>query len=591
MVRLRFHVPSGPPGSGAGLFSKLFTSVILLVFLALGCFFSYLVARGVLRSARTYGWRETPCEIVTSRVARNPASADPDEAFVFDVEYRYALEGREYASRQYQPGYSGSDEVADAARLAQQYPAGSRAVCYVDPKNPQNAALRRPTLWAVAVILFPLVFVVVGAGGLLAVWWPRGEKAAEEAGAQRAISQKAAPAGKALGCLAAFFGLFLAVGLATFYFFFAKPAMRIVAARSWRETPCVVLASRVRTHEGDDSNTYSVDVLYEYEFGGRTYQSNRYQFLGGSSGGSESKEAVVARHPPGTRTVCYVDPADPQEAVLTRSFTKEYLVGLVPLVFVLAGGGGVLWVASMARKARTLSRGEALWGVPAPALAAGETMRFAETDVESRPAVLRPAARPITRFVLLTCACLFWNGIVSVFVWQASKGWRSGNPDGCLTVFLVPFVLIGLLLIWGVFHQFLALFNPRPRLSLSSRSIPLGGSATLDWSFSGAASRIGKLRIFVEGREECRYRRGTDTHTDKEVFSTIEVLDSPGLSAGASGNARLSIPSETMHSFTAPNNKVVWSLKLKGEIRSWPDVDEEFELIVRPARGSSGSTA
>ena len=560
---------SGGPASG--VFSKVFASIILAFFLGLGCFFTYLVGRSVFSAARTYSWAQTPCEIVSSRVVRNPPSADPDEAFVFDVQYRYDRDGRGYTSRQFQPGYSGSKEVAEAARLAERYPAGSRAVCYVDPRNPQNAALRRPRVWTAAIVLFPLVFVLVGAVGLAAVWWPKSEKTGDESGVEPAISGKAVPAGKALGCAAAFFGLFFAVGLGLFYFFFAKPAMRIAAARSWRETPCVVLSSRVRTHEGDDGDTYSVDVLYEYDFGGRTYQSNRFQFLGGSSGGRAAKEAVVARHPPGTRTVCWVDPADPQEAVLVRSFTKDYWVGVVPLVFLAAGGGGLLWIASTARKKR-----------------AGSTPRFSAAEAGTGPVALELTATPIRKFLVILLVGLFWNGLVGVFVWQAVKGWRSGNPDGCLTVFLVPFVLVGLLMIWGLFHQFLALFNPRPRLMLSPRSIPLGGSAAIDWSFSGAAGRIEKLRIFVEGREECQYRRGTDVHTDKETFATIEIVEVPGLARGASGSATLRIPADTMHSFTASHNKVVWTLKLQGEIRSWPDVVEEFEIAVRPA-GRSGA--
>ena len=573
MVSVRLG-PLRGGGPAAGVFSKAFASLILLFFFGLGGFFTYLVGRSVFSAARTYSWAQMPCEIVSSRVVRNPPSADPDEAFVFDVLYRYDRDGRRYTSRQFQPGYSGSKEVAEAARLVERYPAGARAVCYVDPGNPQNAALKRPSLWNAAIVLFPLVFVLVGAVGLAAVWWPKTEKTADESGVEPAISRKAVPAGKAFGCLAAFFGLFFAVGLGTFYFFFAKPAMRIAAARSWRETSCVVLSSRVRTHEGDDGDTYSVDVLYEYDFGGRTYQSNRFQFLGGSSGGRAAKEAVVARHPAGTRTVCWVDPADPQEAVLARSFTKDYWVGVVPLVFLAAGGGGLLWVASTARKKR-----------------AGTTPGFSGAEAGTGPVVLEPTATPIRKFLVILLVGLFWNGLVSIFVWQAVKGWHSGNPDGCLTVFLVPFVLVGLLMIWGLFHQFLALFNPRPRLTLSSRSIPLGGSAAIDWSFSGAAGRIEKLRIFVEGREECRYRRGTDVHTDKETFATIDIVDAAVLAGAASGSATLRIPADTMHSFTASNNKVFWTLKLQGEIRSWPDVVEEFDIAIRPAGWSGAEPA
>jgi hypothetical protein len=586
-VRLGPLRGAGPAG---GVFSKVFASLILLFFLGLGSFFTYLVARSVVSGARAYSWEETPCEIVSSRVVRNPPSADPEEKFVFDVEYRYERGGRTFSSRQFRPGYTGSSEVAEAARLSERYSAGSRATCYVDPGNPRNAALKRPTLWTGAMILFPLVFVLVGAGGLAAIWWPRREPTAESSGAEQAISRKAVSSGKAQGCLAAFFGLFFAVGLGTFYFFFAKPAMRVAAARSWRETPCVVLSSRVRTHEDSDGDTYSVDILYEYEFGGRRYQSNRYQFLGGSSGGSAAKEAVVARHPPGTRTVCWVNPRGPQEAVLVRSITKDYWVGVVPFVFMVAGGGGLLWVVSSARKRRAASasparRGGEAFGLP------GAGWRFAETEAAAGPVALEPSAGPFRKFVVILLLALFWNGIVSVFVWQAVKGWRSGRPDGCLTVFIVPFVLVGLLMVWGVFHQFLALFNPRPRVLLSSRSIPLGGSASVDWSFSGAAGRIAKLRISVEGREECRYRRGTDVHTDKDTFATIVVAETSGAAAGASGQATFRIPADTMHSWAASNNKVVWTLKLVGEIPSWPDVAEEFDLAVRPAGGSGGEGA
>ena len=37
-----------------------------------------------------------------------------------------------------------------------------------------------------------------------------------------------------------------------------------------------------------------------------------------------------------------------------------------------------------------------------------------------------------------------------------------------------------------------------------------------------------------------------------------------------------------MHSFGADNNKVVWELKVSGEIARWPDVDESFPITIRP---------
>jgi hypothetical protein len=39
-----------------------------------------------------------------------------------------------------------------------------------------------------------------------------------------------------------------------------------------------------------------------------------------------------------------------------------------------------------------------------------------------------------------------------------------------------------------------------------------------------------------------------------------------------------------MHSFSTQHNKIVWSIRVKGEIARWPDLNEEFALTVLPAR-------
>ena len=43
--------------------------------------------------------------------------------------------------------------------------------------------------------------------------------------------------------------------------------------------------------------------------------------------------------------------------------------------------------------------------------------------------------------------CLFWNGIVSVFVVKIIMDWRGGNGNWFETLFLTPFVLIGLVIL------------------------------------------------------------------------------------------------------------------------------------------------
>jgi len=381
------------------------------------------------------------------------------------------------------------------------------------------------------------------------------------------------------GCLVAFFAIFFLVGLGAFYFATLRPAMQSLAARSWQETTCTVLSSGVGEHSGD-STTYSVDVDYTYSFDGQTFQAHRYGFLGGSSSGRSGKEEIVARYPPGARVPCWVDPAHPEQAVLNRDPSAEWLFGLIPLLFVIIGGGGMAWSLAVGRRARAVARGLSQapaepFGVQAPPAAAG-----------GGPLELKPEITPWGKLLGLTFVALFWNGIVSVFVWQAVLGWRTSSPVGCMTLFLIPFVLIGLGLLYAVLRQLLILFNPRLHLTLTPGTLAAGETGFLQWRFSSQAAGVTRLSLVLEGREEAQYRRGTDNYTDKSVFATLTLIDTRQSVEIASGSTSFAVPRDIMPSFKAPHNKIRWALKAHCDIKGWPDSDDEYEVLVRPGRGA-----
>jgi len=186
------------------------------------------------------------------------------------------------------------------------------------------------------------------------------------------------------------------------------------------------------------------------------------------------------------------------------------------------------------------------------------------------------------KLIAVILIALFWNGIVSVFVVQVIKGWRSGHAELFLTVFMIPFVLVGLGLLGGIVYSFLALFNPRPRLLVTPGTVPLGGTFRVQWEIAGRTEVLESLKLRLEGREEATYRRGTDTLTDKSVFADIEIARLTPSGEMRSGSRNVLIPAGLMHSFVAKNNKIVWTIKLHGEITRWPDVKEEFPMIVLP---------
>ncbi|MFL6194567.1 MAG: DUF3592 domain-containing protein [Thermoanaerobaculia bacterium] len=384
------------------------------------------------------------------------------------------------------------------------------------------------------------------------------------------------------GCLGLFFLIFLAVGCAASYFTLWKPLTRYRAAQSWPERSCTILDSRVTENSDSDGSTYGVDIHYAYEMDGREYRSDRYDFLRYSSSGRSGKEAIVARYPPGSRAACYVNPEDPAEAVLTRDLSVRYLVGTIPLVFVAVGLGGLIWVMRSGALSGSTSGAGGSGGAGAPfgvAMTAGAVEPGG--PVELRPTVTRKGML----FGLLFVA-LFWNGIVSVFVYQIWKSWREGRPEGCGALFISIFVLVGLALVFAVVRQFLILFTPRPVLTLSPAVLSTGGGGWLQWRLTGGAVGVRRLAVVLEGREEATYRRGTDTYTDRSVFVKVPILETADSYQIPGGTATFTVPAGTAPSFKADHNKIIWSLKVKCEIPGWPDSEEEYEVTVRSGGGN-----
>lgn len=365
------------------------------------------------------------------------------------------------------------------------------------------------------------------------------------------------------GCLRLFFLPFFLVGAGLLYGFTIRPALKILDAQKWAPTPCVVESSEVRSHSGD-STTYSIEISYRYTCGDQAHTSNRYNFSSMSSSGHKSKQAVVDRYPPGTETICYVNPKAPHEAVIDRGWHWELLIfGSFASIFALVGGLGLLFAGRL-----TLSKDPIA------------TIPKAEPHTDG-PVVLKPKYTPVAKFVGITIGALVWNGFIGVFSYFVFFHDEDKAPLFAKIIISV-FGLIGLLLIAGAFRSFLALFNPCIRLTAQTTTVPLGGELHLTWTVTGRSGALSKLRIILEGREEATYRRGTSTSTDTKVFAEIPVVDTTEREFFSQGSTRVVVPPALMHTFEASNNKVLWRLRVLGEIPRWPDVEDEYPITVLP---------
>jgi hypothetical protein len=90
--------------------------------------------------------------------------------------------------------------------------------------------------------------------------------------------------------------------------------------------------------EGADS--YTLYLKYKYEFDRKQYISDRYDFSFWDHNDEAVPRAVVSKLPPGTQTVCYVNPDNPPEAVVKRegdSSTGGLLGAIACITIGLAG--------------------------------------------------------------------------------------------------------------------------------------------------------------------------------------------------------------------------------------------------------------
>jgi hypothetical protein len=373
------------------------------------------------------------------------------------------------------------------------------------------------------------------------------------------------------GCVRVIAGVFFLLGAFILYVDTIHPMLQTLGALRWVETPCVVDSSReVIRRSGSHGATYYIEVVYHYSFDGRTYTSKRYLFSASSSVQSRVLR-IVKQHPPGTRTVCYVNPNAPTEAVMLRGLNPEMGFGAIGLPFLLLGGAG-LYFATVISGARRVTQHHT---VPQPRPMNGELV------------ALKPEATPFGKFLFMLGFATFWNGFIGIFFYLTFL--QPGRADVGIfpKIFVGIFSFIGLLLIGGVFGTFFALFYPKVRLRSRASAVALGGEFPFQWDIGGRVERLRTFRIVLEGREETVIRRGKSTEIRREVFTEMVVVEAADREILAEGQGRVVIPAGSMHTFHGRNNKIVWHLRVRGEILHLANLEEDFEILVLPHSASA----
>ncbi len=115
----------------------------------------------------------------------------------------------------------------------------------------------------------------------------------------------------------------------------------IESARNWEPKPCVI--EQAEFVRDDDTGERILNMLFSYEYEGQRYTSDRIDMLPGRMGDDRDWEAALKdRHPVGSESICYVDPADPGHAVLDREHGGSGAGNLLLLAFPFLAIGAAL---------------------------------------------------------------------------------------------------------------------------------------------------------------------------------------------------------------------------------------------------------
>jgi len=538
-----------------GITGKICMTFFLLIFFLAGLFGIVFIGHESFNIIRSYTWIKTEFTSLSSDIKED------EEGYSLIINYKYDFQGQSYKGEYKE---SSIKDYSKVKNMSDTYKTGSNGICSVNPSYPSVSILKHKSLCFLPVIFIPLIFIFISSLAIYGLWAGEKGNIDSETVKPQAISKKAStPYGKIAGTF--FFGIFFIAGIFAAYYLTYKPLVKLIDAQSWIETPCRIISSRILTHDGDESTTYSADILYVYKVNGIEYTSNRYRFFS-SSGSYRGAERLKDKYPPGRETVCYVNPLNPVESTIKRDFTKGMVFYLMPVIFILVGAGGVYGCL----KKEFLS--------PGPFSECKYTGHILEEIKLQRHMKLKSQTPPFARFAGLLIVSLIWNGAISIPVMDAINSFKRGSGEAFCFLGIIPFVLIGLFLAGSTVYYFLTLFNPRPELVLSCHPLSPGRTADLSWTITMNAGAIKKYRIYIEGREEVEY----DDSKDKHTFFTMNIIETENLYEIEKGKVTFTFPEDTVHSFKSEHNKIVWSLHVSGEIKYWPDINEEFELTVLP---------
>lgn len=413
-------------------------------------------------------------------------------------------------------------------------------------------------------------------------------------GGRRTGSQRLARATEALLLL----GLTAAGGIATALLLGLWLLPEWQANRKFVPAEAEVLDTRLVLRAEDGGAVYRPEVLLRLEVDGQQYQAWAYDVAGVYSTSHAEAEAALEPFTVGQKTPAWYDPQNPSRMAVALGYSLwGWMLLLVPLPFVVLGLVGLVYVAwgwgHSAERVSAATQQNAAFDMLQPSQNLAFPSVPDDEDWRNSPGTRLAFRLPLSASAFwplfgLLVGAVVWNGVVLAFLVPVVRSFLAGQPDWWLTGFVVPFAVLGGILLYYLARQLLlAGGRGTTRIEVSDHPLHPGGTCQVLVSHTGQLT-LDRLEVFLVCDEQASYRQGTDTRTETQrvyqelAFSIADIQIQPALPFEEQFELR--IPAEAMHSFRSPHHELAWKLVVRVEVRRWPMAERAFSVLVYPSR-------
>lgn len=146
--------------------SKTANTLVFIILMLIGLFSTYHLAYlPLMKILDAQKWVPLTCEVISSSISTSHGS-HASTTYQAKINYRYEYEGNTYTNNKYRFQEYYTSAYNHEYNIVRAYSPLRQFTCFVNPQNPKEAVIDREPGLYLLFCLFPLIFLVVGLGGL-----------------------------------------------------------------------------------------------------------------------------------------------------------------------------------------------------------------------------------------------------------------------------------------------------------------------------------------------------------------------------------------------------------------------------------------